>query len=141
MARFADDDVTRTYINCILTNANTGDYSSFDGGKSAMRLMAQCLEEWKAYEKACHQSGSQDFQCNAGSVAIAQTALKQLASKPQFPRKPRLSVSFDMQLRILHLLDYIAQSLQPRPAAIGIKREALDGNRCGDVGLIHTGLI
>ena len=75
----ADDEATRSYINCILANANTGDYSSLDGGQSAMRLMAQCLDEWRAYEDACHRRGSADFQCNAASIGIAQTALKQFA--------------------------------------------------------------
>jgi hypothetical protein len=71
------DAITRTYGNCLTAKAKSGDYSSFDGGKSALRLMAQCLEEW-AYTNACLHSGSLDFQCNATSSAIAQITLKQL---------------------------------------------------------------
>ena len=73
----ANDEATRSYINCVRANAKTGNYSSLDGGQSAMRLMAQCLDEWRAYQDACHQRGSADFQCNAASIGIAQTALKQ----------------------------------------------------------------
>jgi hypothetical protein len=72
------DNIVRTYANCLLGEAKNGDYSSFDGGKSALRLMAQCLKEWEAYENACHQSGRLDFQCNAASAAMAQVTLKQL---------------------------------------------------------------
>jgi hypothetical protein len=72
------ENIIRAYGSCLLAEARNGDYSSFDGGKSALRLMAQCFKEWEAYENACHQSGSQDFQCNAASAAMAQVTLKRL---------------------------------------------------------------
>ena len=36
------------FPRCLATRAETGGYVSSDGGKSALRLMADCKEEWNS---------------------------------------------------------------------------------------------
>jgi len=68
----------KAFSECLQSNAKDGQYSSFDGGKSALLLLAACYDPWKAYVDACVKSGSTGEKCDLASTAIAQVTLKWL---------------------------------------------------------------
>lgn len=62
---------------CIASESNTGNYSSFDGGKSAMRMMTgACLQQFKNWTDSCVATGQDRGDCNVKATLLAQTALK-----------------------------------------------------------------
>jgi uncharacterized protein len=71
-------NVNKDFTDCLLAKAKDGQFSSFDGGKSAMRLLGECPDQWKAYVDACMRSGDTDGNCTLRSGALAQVALKLL---------------------------------------------------------------
>jgi hypothetical protein len=73
-AHAADQDFT----DCLLSKAKEGQYSSFDGGKSAMRLLGECPKQWKAYVDACMSMEDAEGDCTLKSGLLAQSALKLL---------------------------------------------------------------
>ncbi len=73
-----DKNITKAFGDCMISEAKNGQYSSFDGGESALRLMGQCEDQWKAYVDACVQSGNTDGNCTLQSGILAQAVLKLL---------------------------------------------------------------
>ena len=70
--------VEKKFTDCLLAKARQHQYSSFDGGKSAIQLLGDCQAQWNTYEDACMASGDTDSSCTAKSAILAQTALKLL---------------------------------------------------------------
>jgi hypothetical protein len=72
----------KAFLECLLFQGRTGSYSSFDGGKSAIRLMGlACKSQWDAWQKQCVADGGTDTGPNGCTVqagVLAQTALKLL---------------------------------------------------------------
>ncbi|MGB6686834.1 MAG: PH domain-containing protein [Terracidiphilus sp.] len=68
----------KALTDCLVSSAQNGQYSSFDGGKSATKLLADCPDQWKEYIDACMRSGDADGNCTLKSAILAQTALKLL---------------------------------------------------------------
>jgi hypothetical protein len=67
----------KAYVACVDDQAqHGGPYSSFDGGKSALRMMAACKESWDAYLDDCISSGLPEQNCTLSSGLIPQLALK-----------------------------------------------------------------
>ena len=73
---------TKAFADCLLLQGRDGAYTSFDGGKSAIRLMGEaCKAEWNAWEDQCIANGGADggFNgCTAQALIQAQLALKML---------------------------------------------------------------
>jgi hypothetical protein len=67
---------TKAFTDCLISKAQNSQYSSFDGGKSAMQLLGDCPDQWKEYVDACMRSGDTDGNCTVKSAVIAQAALK-----------------------------------------------------------------
>lgn len=61
---------------CLLPKAQYGQYSSYDGGKSAISLMKDCPKESLNYIDACRKTGKDSGQCNLEVGILAQMALK-----------------------------------------------------------------
>lgn len=72
------DDESKAFTDCLLSKAQNSQYSSFDGGKSAMQLLGDCPDQWKDYVDACMRSGNTDGDCTLKSGILAQAALKSL---------------------------------------------------------------
>jgi hypothetical protein len=68
----------KAFTDCISSRATSGQYSSLDGGKSAMRLLGDCPDQWKKYLDACIRSGDTDGNCTLKTAILAQAALKLL---------------------------------------------------------------
>lgn len=73
-------NIKDTLNTCLLSEAKEGEYSSLDGGKSAVRLLGECDDQWHAYVGACMKSGQTDGKCTLSAAVLAQAALK-LAGK------------------------------------------------------------
>jgi hypothetical protein len=79
--RFAP--ANKAFLECLLFQGRTGSYSSFDGGRSAIRLMSlACKSQWEAWQKQCVADRGTDSGPNGCTVRaarlLAQTALKLL---------------------------------------------------------------
>jgi hypothetical protein len=62
------------YIDCLAAKVQVGTYASRDGGKSALRLMAQCLSQWKVYTDKCLSDGrSTENDCDTKSARVARS--------------------------------------------------------------------
>ena len=62
---------------CLMPAAEFGEYSSFDGGKSAIRMLAEkCHSEFLAWTKACQADGKSDGDCTFTAGIGAQLAIK-----------------------------------------------------------------
>jgi hypothetical protein len=72
------DDINEAFMVCVFSKAENGPYSSFDDGKSAIRILGECHDQWNAYVDACIKSGDTDGSCTAKSAILAQGALKLL---------------------------------------------------------------
>lgn len=71
------NDVDRQLIYCLLPKAQYGEYSSYDGGKSARHLLiGQCPHEYLAWEESCEAHGDTSSNCDLKSMIIAQAAIK-----------------------------------------------------------------
>lgn len=73
----------KAFLECLLLQGRTGSYSSFDGGRSAIRLMSlACKSQWEAWQKQCVADRGTDSGPNGCTVRaarlLAQTALKLL---------------------------------------------------------------
>jgi hypothetical protein len=68
----------KRFVECLLPKAQSGEYSSFDGGKSARRLLEEgCGTEYLAYTDRCIASGYSEDNCVTRAAIIAQSAIKQ----------------------------------------------------------------
>jgi len=72
------DPQAKAFTECLVSKAKNGQYSSFDGGKSATRLLGECPDQWKECVDACVASGDTDGNCTLKSGILAQSALKLL---------------------------------------------------------------
>jgi hypothetical protein len=70
--------ITKAFTDCLLSRAQNGSYTSFDGGKSAMLLMGQCTAQWNAWQDKCMADGDTDGGCTLKAAMLAQSALKLL---------------------------------------------------------------
>ena len=73
-----DKSLDEAYGDCLLKHGQTGGYISADGGKSAIRLLAQCRPEWNKWVADCIRNGGEDGDCTFRSGLLAQAALKLL---------------------------------------------------------------
>jgi hypothetical protein len=74
--------ITKAFTDCLLSQGQNGSYTSFDGGRSAIRLMGQaCKAQWDAWQDQCIAKGGTDGGpggCTMQAGLLAQTALKLL---------------------------------------------------------------
>jgi hypothetical protein len=71
-------DVDRKLFECLAPKAQYGEYSSYDGGKSAGELVTRkCFDESEAWIKSCHSTGDSEDICLAKALGIAQLVIKQ----------------------------------------------------------------
>lgn len=68
----------KAFSECLLREGKRPEFTSSDGGQSAMLLMDRCRKEWDAFADSCQRNGGTDSDCTAKSVAISQMALKLL---------------------------------------------------------------
>jgi len=73
-ARF--DAATTSYASCLKEQAPLGDYTSSDGGDSAIRLMGKCFDSMSAYVDACKLGGKTEGDCTVNAGILSQLALK-----------------------------------------------------------------
>ncbi|MGA3242386.1 MAG: hypothetical protein ABSG03_39575 [Bryobacteraceae bacterium] len=67
------------YGHCLNSHAKEGPYNSFDGGKSALTLMAACKSQWEAWVNECIAEGGTDGGeggCTMQSGILAQLSIK-----------------------------------------------------------------
>jgi len=65
-------------FECLAPKAQYGEYSSYDGGKSAGELVTRkCFDESEAWIKSCHSTGDSEDICLAKALGIAQLVIKQ----------------------------------------------------------------
>lgn len=70
--------LNKAYSECLLAKGKQGQYTSLDGGKSAMRLMEACHAQWYAVVDDCVADGDAEGNCNLKAGMLAQAALKLL---------------------------------------------------------------
>jgi len=73
------DPVTKAFAECLSSQAQSGSYSSFDGGTSAINLMGACKAQWDAWEDQCIADGGTDGGpggCTMQAGLLAQAAIK-----------------------------------------------------------------
>ena len=74
--------ITEAFIECLLSQGQNGSYTSFDGGKSAIKLMGEaCKSQWDAWQDQCIAQGGTDGGpngCTMQAGVLAQSALKLL---------------------------------------------------------------
>jgi len=72
-------DVDKVLTECLLPKAEYGQYSSYDGGKSAEILLEkECPDEYMAWVQSCQEVLGQDENtCVVKAAIIAQAAIKQ----------------------------------------------------------------
>lgn len=76
-AEQATDGMTRKLSYCILPAAQYGQYSSYDGGKSASNiLLEKCSTETIAWVDNCMATGSSKEQCMTSVMIMTQVAIK-----------------------------------------------------------------
>ena len=68
--------VDQNLNQCLLSKAQYGEYSSYNGGKSAMKLMMDCPIEAKAWIDNCVKGGDEKGNCNLKVGMLAQVAIK-----------------------------------------------------------------
>ncbi len=64
---------------CLLPEAQYGQYSSFDGGRSALKLLEKCGSEVAAFLEECEKTNGQpdaDKTCLTTAAIAAQVAIK-----------------------------------------------------------------
>lgn len=73
-----DDRTLEPYASCLISQARKGTYRANDGGRSAVRLMANC-DSWKAYVDHCvatSQALHTRADCQLQAGILAQSALE-----------------------------------------------------------------
>lgn len=69
--------INRQLTECLLPVAQYGDYSSYDGGKSAGKLVnEECLSESEAWMASCQRNGDTQDGCFEKVLILAQAAIK-----------------------------------------------------------------
>jgi hypothetical protein len=63
---------------CIDGESHKAQYTSFDGGHSALLMLGACETSWKAFVAECVARGDTEQTCNLTSAIAAQIALKKL---------------------------------------------------------------
>lgn len=77
MAKLGLRDANKVLLGCLLPEAQYGQYSSYDGGKSAQLLLTnKCSSQWLAWMDACAKAGDTEDSCIAKSAVMAQLAIK-----------------------------------------------------------------
>jgi hypothetical protein len=74
------DEANRELSECIMPEAQYGRYSSFDGGKSAEKLIEEkCTTQYLAFLETCKGSGDTEKEktCSRTALIAAQMAIKQ----------------------------------------------------------------
>ncbi|WP_066922837.1 hypothetical protein [Methylobacterium sp. CCH5-D2] len=68
----------RPKLQCMITRAGNGSYSSYDGGKSALAIMMACPNDYAAWVAYCETSGpNEDGRCDVALATMVQVMLKQ----------------------------------------------------------------
>ena len=52
--------VKKAFVDCLISQAQSGSYTSYDGGMSAIKLMGQCRAQWDAWQDQCIADGGTD---------------------------------------------------------------------------------
>ncbi|MDP1968933.1 MAG: hypothetical protein Q8K31_07090 [Burkholderiaceae bacterium] len=74
----AEKKLDERLMYCVLPAAQYGQYSSYDGGKSARTLLLnQCPREFLNWVDACLARGDSNENCNLKAMLIAQFGIKQ----------------------------------------------------------------
>jgi len=74
----AEKKLDERLMYCVLPAAQYGQYSSYDGGKSARTLLLnQCPREFLNWVDACLARGDSNANCNLKAMLIAQFGIKQ----------------------------------------------------------------
>jgi hypothetical protein len=69
----------QAYNHCIIPKIQYGQFSSYDGGKSSLKLEAQCLDEARTVIDDCaKRAGGESDLCKVTPAYLAQVALKLL---------------------------------------------------------------
>ena len=77
----------RAFVDCAVMEAKNGQYSSHDGGDSAVKLMNdKCSSEFSIWTKLCQNAGNTEKICNAWVLVAAQMAIKQF--EPAVAQEP-----------------------------------------------------
>ena len=71
-------DVDKALTYCLMPKAQYGQYSSYDGGKSAVSLLTEgCPAEMAAWIEQCEKdSGEDEKTCGVKALVISQAAIK-----------------------------------------------------------------
>jgi hypothetical protein len=70
------DAVTRQLSECILPKVQYGQYSSYDGAKSLLRLQEECGEPVVRYEEQCEASGHSESDCTLQLAILMRAAMR-----------------------------------------------------------------
>lgn len=73
-----DDDETlhASLSGCLLQQAESGNFSAEDGGKSAARMISRCYADFKPWFDRCIANQQNSQACNRDAVDLAQATLK-----------------------------------------------------------------
>lgn len=66
----SSDEINKAYTACLEREYPRGGYVSGDGGKSAMRMMAQC--PWEAWVNDCKKTAADEGACTLNATELAQ---------------------------------------------------------------------
>lgn len=70
-------EATRKLSYCLLPAAQYGHYSSYDGGKSALKMLTdECQNEFIIWSENCEAQGTPSKDCNMQAAILAQFAIK-----------------------------------------------------------------
>jgi hypothetical protein len=73
------DQANTELSQCLLPKIQYGQYSSYDGGKSALNLLEDgCVNESSRWIEACVASGNTRENCNEKAVILAQASIKMM---------------------------------------------------------------
>ncbi len=73
----SDDVATKNLIYCLMPKAQYGQFSSYDGGKSAQALLEkECKSEYLSFIRACVAAGKNQDSCLMSALVTAQVAIK-----------------------------------------------------------------
>lgn len=61
---------------CFLEQTKHGNYTSKDGGTSALSLLGECQDEWRAWHESCIAHGGKDKECMLQIGVLSQAAIK-----------------------------------------------------------------
>jgi hypothetical protein len=69
-------DLTDELTQCVIPKIQYGEYSSYDGGKSAKALLNACSSEWIAFVHDCRRETSLGANCAAVGLILVQSLLQ-----------------------------------------------------------------